>query len=245
MMAGRNALLDGSQFNIGNVKCIRLGHDMLLPKKPPRAANLKPDVNPNISIQVLLDTNTKRWREEMIQALISDEDHILIHQIYVSNKHNEDSLIWGHTTNGIFYVKTRYHFSIQTKEYLDVITPLLSRHPALSQAIWDTTISPKLKHFLWRMSYGALATHGNLQKRGMNVNPFCPPCCTQFETTNHIFFICSFAHAVWRSSNFLFHGVLNPLSTVEDNLLRIIELSQQKNLYDFIKQYLFWILWRL
>lgn len=56
----------------------------------------------------------------------------------------------------------------------------------LWKAIWKLRVSPKIKHFMWRLCSGALATKENLWKRKCATNPCCP-CCEDCGASDFCF----------------------------------------------------------
>lgn len=59
---------------------------------------------------------------------------------------------------------------------------------------------PKIKNFIWRLLIGALPTSSNLRKRGLGISSFCPICCSEIESLEHLFLECSWVKTVWYGS---------------------------------------------
>lgn len=58
-------------------------------------------------------------------------------------------------------------------------------------------VPPKVKNFLWRACSNCLPTKTNLWSKRVEVNPLCPLCNLERETTTHCLVSCSFASSCW------------------------------------------------
>lgn len=56
--------------------------------------------------------------------------------------------------------------------------------------------------FLWRCSHNAIAVLYNMNRKGINISPYCPRCKTSDETLEHLLFQCKFSRAAWLGSPF-------------------------------------------
>ncbi|KAI8571068.1 hypothetical protein RHMOL_Rhmol01G0088600 [Rhododendron molle] len=56
--------------------------------------------------------------------------------------------------------------------------------------------------FLWRCSHNVIAVCANLNRKGIDVSPYCPRCKTSYETLEHLLFQCKLSRAVWLDSPF-------------------------------------------
>ena len=56
---------------------------------------------------------------------------------------------------------------------------------------------PKIKMFLWQLCHNALPIRGTLLRRGCLIEPQCPLCLNDIETTDHLFGACSQTIIVW------------------------------------------------
>lgn len=64
--------------------------------------------------------------------------------------------------------------------------------------IWSSDLPPKLKIFLWQLSWNSIPTNHTLALRGMDVQPHCIFCGTQDETWIHILRDCHIAQECWQ-----------------------------------------------
>lgn len=63
----------------------------------------------------------------------------------------------------------------------------------LWKCVWKLCVTPKVQHFIWQVSVGAVATRAALFKRKCVDNPVCPICLTDEETLEHLLFLCPWA----------------------------------------------------
>ncbi|KAJ4749612.1 RNA-directed DNA polymerase (reverse transcriptase)-related family protein [Rhynchospora pubera] len=67
------------------------------------------------------------------------------------------------------------------------------RHDSnLFSIIWQLTIPPRMKIFIWQVTQEKIATVDNLKKRGWMLVNRCSLCINSEETVEHIFNECSF-----------------------------------------------------
>jgi hypothetical protein len=58
----------------------------------------------------------------------------------------------------------------------------------------------RVKNFIWRLAKNILPTRCNLLRKGVKLDPSCPLCNSEAETSNHLFMQCEIAKLVWFSS---------------------------------------------
>lgn len=55
----------------------------------------------------------------------------------------------------------------------------LANYSDIATKIWKLNISPKIKHFIWKLASRALAVAANLLHRNIKVNHLCTRCCLE------------------------------------------------------------------
>ncbi|GLT74509.1 hypothetical protein SLA2020_463010, partial [Shorea laevis] len=100
---------------------------------------------------------------------------------------DQDSFIWGFSSNGNFQSKSAY--------YLVRNLPLVN--DMTWSVIWKVKTLPKIHHFLWLLGHGKLLTFELLSSWGVTDNNTCPRCCTAPETLNHLFRECPYSRMLW------------------------------------------------
>jgi hypothetical protein len=80
----------------------------------------------------------------------------------------------------------------------------------VSQDIWQTKLSMKIKVFMWYSKRGVISTKNNLVRRNWSGDKTC--CVCHFsETIQHLFFDCFYAKFLWHSIHILF-GISPPMN---------------------------------
>lgn len=74
----------------------------------------------------------------------------------------------------------------------------------IKKEIWEVIAAPKIKTFMWKAVWGALAVADQVISRGMKMNTRCQVCGLEGESINHLLFTCSLARRTWALSNFPF-----------------------------------------
>ncbi|MCI11766.1 ribonuclease H protein, partial [Trifolium medium] len=118
-------------------------------------------------------------------------DEILIITLPLTS--TADCFVWKHSKNGILTSREAY-------EHLN------SSGPALTWAstIWQNFIPPSHSFVAWRLMLRKMPTDENLCARGCVIVSMCPLCKRDNDSSEHLFFQCSFAMAIWNWVNSIF-----------------------------------------
>lgn len=73
---------------------------------------------------------------------------------------------------------------------------LENRHVAWRE-IWNMKVSPKVKHFLWRLCSNALPTRALLRRRYLIDDAQCPWCEVMDATSTYALLECSRVRELW------------------------------------------------
>ncbi|KAH0867905.1 hypothetical protein HID58_074927, partial [Brassica napus] len=133
-----------------------------------------------------------QWNVEVIHDLIEHSDIPLIQKVYLPYHPAHDGIIWPYTSDGNYSVKSDYHY-ITTTQDAEIVPPPLAYFPALTKMIWSAPIPPKLKHFFWKIGSRTVAVKENIRHQHIPVDPTCPRCCDDNESSDHAFFTCLFS----------------------------------------------------
>lgn len=68
--------------------------------------------------------------------------------------------------------------------------------------IWKLPTPNKVKMFLWRCFHCAIAVLYNLNRKNIDISPYCPRCRSAPVTLEHLLFQCKISREVWRNSPF-------------------------------------------
>lgn len=123
--------------------------------------------------------------------------------------------------------------------------PPLYNHSDIAKTIWKQRISPKSKHFLWRLASKAIAVTDNLIHRNIRANPYCSRCCIDIKTSDHVFFTYSHSSAIWKATWIPCVVLVSTPTSLEDKLRYLLDLGVDKRVEQHICILPFWFLWRI
>lgn len=116
-----------------------------------------------------------------------------------------DKLVWHHSNDGAFSVKSAYNVaetvlkSLRRQAALHNFRGQQINDPVWKQ-VWKIQVPNKLKVFLWKALQNGLAVGSNLARRVSDFNSQCPTCQDEEETVMHLFSICPKSRQVWSLS---------------------------------------------
>ena len=150
----------------------------------------------------LIDWQEHKWDKERIEASFHMFDAEAILKILLSRRLVQDSIIWIHTKNGKYSVKSGYHIAKQLK-LDDCNDGECSSQRVPNQIwtkIWKANVPNKIKVFPRKASKNALPTLDNLLHRRVIENATCNFCQRDEETILHALWGCGAAQDVWAGS---------------------------------------------
>ena len=154
----------------------------------------------------LMDPLTHMWVPGLIQEGFNEVEAKLILSTPISWTGGCDKLVWFHSRNGVYSVRSGYGVALELME-----NGMLgrkgrgagsekSKHHRLWNSIWALDVPNKLKFFIWKWCHHSLAVRRNLARRNMRIDNVCSVCGKPDETENHIFFQCVVSHLFWFGS---------------------------------------------
>jgi hypothetical protein len=133
----------------------------------------------------------------LIRDIFSVEEATLIGRMAVSPRSGMDRLVWSHTKNGEFTVRSAYHLAKDKFEVDRGSCSNRDNNRTLWKAIWNIDVPRAAKIFLWKACSGILPTKENLYSKKITSDPLCPICNLEVETTVHALWSCPSAQDVW------------------------------------------------
>ncbi|KAL5739901.1 hypothetical protein ACOSQ2_029081 [Xanthoceras sorbifolium] len=104
---------------------------------------------------------------------------------------------------GIYSVKSGYQLALRDK--FQGSSSCSSSNHRWWMSLWNLSIPPKIKIFIWRVCHDTLPSLLNLFKRKVGLDPSCKRCGKSPESTAHALFWCVNSWTSWTASSF---GVL-------------------------------------
>ena len=201
LMHGKKLLEKGILWRVGDGKKIRLKNDRWIQNY----SLLKPTVSlqDDITVNFLIDEETKNWNEAIIRTCFSNEDAEKILQIPLSSTSCDDFPAWPLSKSGIYTVKSAYSL-IRLESFHNYMSANgrgessnQKENSKLWKRLWSVQAPPKMKIVLWRMAQDCLPTGTQLKHRNITGPDICYFCHKE-ETVEHVFLMCQYASEVWR-----------------------------------------------
>ncbi|KAM2231146.1 hypothetical protein ACFX1S_015471 [Malus domestica] len=198
----RRVLQHGIRWRVGDGTKINIRDDPWFPK--PTTFLVKPrDCLQETMVSDLIEPNSRSWKSEVILQGFNSEDTKHILSIPLSKFGCCDRLVWHHTVDGSYSVKTGYGVAVSLLEN-GVLGKkgrgVPSMHHNTNQVwkgIWNLQVPNKIKFFIWRCCNNAFAVRHNLKRRYMRIDNVCGVCNLVDESENHLFFRCDLSHRLW------------------------------------------------
>ncbi|XP_056685624.1 uncharacterized protein [Spinacia oleracea] len=137
----------------------------------------------------LVDPMSKEWNVDLIEEKFNERDVRCILAIPLSCREQCDEITWAYSNDGEYSVKTSYMLGKGCN--FDTF------HQAFIE-IWSMEVSPKVRHFLWRLCTETLPVKDLLKKRHLRDEAVCP-WCQEVETTGHAIFGCVRVKELWEA----------------------------------------------
>ena len=111
ILKGRDVIQRGARRRVGDGKSINIWQHRWIPRKLSSLVVSYPiESMDDCSVPVLINESARRWKEELIDGIFSQEEATLIKKIPLSRRVSEDVLIWPYTQDGQHTCKTGYRF---------------------------------------------------------------------------------------------------------------------------------------
>ncbi|XP_042515190.1 uncharacterized protein LOC122089498 [Macadamia integrifolia] len=209
IVVGREVLRSGLIWRIGTGENIHIWKDNWLPSLPGYKLHHPPlEDCPFTHVSEFIDPQSRWWNRTLIDRDIHHSERPAIYQIQISLFETQDKQVWGPTKQGLFTVKSAYHFlcNMWTEKELERPSSSTSHRwrevpTDVWKAIWNCNTLPKVKNFLWRACANGLASASALTHRHIHVDLICHRCGEVSESISHIILYCPFARAVWHGSS--------------------------------------------
>ena len=194
----KEILCKGFRWVVGDGHSIKATKDPWLAKKIDfRVENHLRYEGRNEIVSSLFYPGTKLWHSDKVFEQFNIADAKAILATSVPQHSVEDRIVWSMSTDGLYNVKTGYHFWHNRH----VGNSLCTRSGGWNK-LWRLTVPHKLKVFLWRFCRNNIPVRHRLRSKGVLVTIQCPMCSIDVEHLLHVFFDCPFAKSCWQAVGF-------------------------------------------
>lgn len=199
ILYGKELIVQGMKFVIGNGTYANMWTDPWIPDHPPRPPRaLTTAVVFDCKVKDYFREGRNEWNEKKLREDVVAEDVDRILRLKLSPQAHNDLLGWHYNEDGLYTVKSgnwvASHLPQQTQ-----VQPTYG-DAALKHRLWKTKTPPKIKLFVWNLLSKSLATGDNLRRRHVIQQAQCQRCGLEDETDLRLFFTCPYAQCVWRGS---------------------------------------------
>jgi hypothetical protein len=115
---GRELLLQGVQWGIGNGKSVKIMSDHWIPERPPYMLKPLESIPSTATVHCLIDEEDGSWVQETVSAFFDKETADLILQVPISRHGGDDFVRWPHTKDGIYSVRSAYNMARADKFFV-------------------------------------------------------------------------------------------------------------------------------
>ncbi|KAH6775310.1 hypothetical protein C2S52_012871 [Perilla frutescens var. hirtella] len=155
---------------------------------------------PNMTVAELLTDDGLEWDEEKIQQLVPPSVAQKICTIPLPLYRGTDQIMWRHTKNGIYSVRSGYFIACQMRD--DQLN--ISVTSADSSSVWKwihgLKVLPKIQHFLWASARGRLPVATELRRRQVQCDILCQRCGVMGKMVEHALRDCEWMRFYWQVS---------------------------------------------
>ncbi|XP_026410523.1 uncharacterized protein LOC113305730 [Papaver somniferum] len=180
-------------YKINDGSITRIWEHNWLPgsSSPPTSTN--PNFGNYIYVSELIDRQVNGWNIGLLSSLFSHEDVKKIRTLKI-NVTKKDDIMWAHTLNGNFTVKSAY------KAYMN--ESYSTDDASFWKKVWSLDCLSKIKFFVWKIFSHMLPVNSVLKFYNPAIDDCCPLCRKEVETVMHLFIQCPIASHIWFALSF-------------------------------------------
>ena len=110
-MFGRELVLSGLRWGVGNGESIRILHDSWIPGLAPGTFKTLEALPENAKVQLLLNEEGSAWDMDTVRHFFAEEMAQTIQQVQISKRGSEDFVSWPHARFGVYTVRPAYNLA--------------------------------------------------------------------------------------------------------------------------------------
>jgi hypothetical protein len=144
----------------------------------------------------IMDNSPKSWNTTIIIQNFLPFESTIIHQIPLIKESVVDQLMWPHSKEGNYTVKSGYNLLKHWQETTSPSSSTYNNQSNIWKKLWNLHTIPRHKMLLWRIIQTTIPVRSELNKRGVPCTLLCPRCLLKEETIDHAFMLCQHATKV-------------------------------------------------
>ena len=148
ILQGKDVLLRGSRWWIGNGKSVKIWQHHWLPRKHPPLLSSPPIPSmKDATVDILIDAEKRQWDHGMVDGFFAPQEAKLIKSLPFAQVESEDISFWPWARDGSYTCKSKYHF---LKEEAELVVPDEGEglDTSLWKVIWSLHVPNKVKNDL-------------------------------------------------------------------------------------------------
>lgn len=168
LLVGRDFLKSEILWQIGDGECVNIWNDRWIPGFQDDLKGFPGPVDEELPIRVseLINPDVRSWDLSVLEEWLTEDQQLAISKIPLSFCSKADRLVWPHTTDGKYSVKSGYtELSKKRNIHADVASSSHHIDKKVWHEIWGLDVPNKIKIFLWRACWNILPTKDNLCKK--------------------------------------------------------------------------------
>jgi hypothetical protein len=197
-----NIIKKGSCWKVGNGYSINIWDDnWVLWQNGYRILSTHNDqLNINRVSDIISESPTKSWDARIIDQNFLPFESSLIKQTPLIMEQNEDQLMWPHSKDGDYSVKSGYNLLCQWHNDSLPGSAHNNNQDKTWKKLWSLNTILRHKVLLWRIIQNDVPVRSELSKRGVPCTILCPRCLLKEETLDHTFMKCQYVAKIWFGS---------------------------------------------
>ena len=149
ILKGRDLILKGALWRVGDGKHIKIWGDNWLPtKNQPRVTSPMIFGQQNSSMEVLINQATRCWRRDVIDHCFNEAEAEVIKNIPLSTHAQTDTLVWPFTPNGQYTVSSGYRFLAEERSEYQPPHQSVPHASVCWKKLWKMNVPNKIKNFV-------------------------------------------------------------------------------------------------
>lgn len=154
---------------------------------------------PSEFVSSLIDSETRRWREDIIRNTFYDDIVQSILKLPLGSSERVDSIFCNYSKDSKYSVKSGYHCAYEHNLINADYASTSNMSNTFWKNLWSLNIQPKVKHCVWGAITETLPCQVTLKRKHIDVETACVFCQREEDTLIHIFKFCRFTKLIWKS----------------------------------------------